>query len=102
MSHALKWILWPALMLTACAQETQNIYSNEMSSRQLLIQSCSGCHRVENESIPPLDNLSSDDLRDSLLAYKNDPNGRSVMHRIMRGYTEDEIEQLSEELGVKP
>lgn len=36
----------------------------------------------------------------ALLTYQADTDEETVMHRLMRGYTEDDIAQLSQYLGA--
>jgi len=99
MSRFVKLVFLSGLCLTACAQETPQSAQIDASTGQFLSQSCTGCHRAENESIPDIENLSRTDMLASLQAYKNDKDGKTVMHRLMRGYSETEILELAETLG---
>ncbi len=71
----------------------------------LLAASCSGCHRGataangEPVAIPGLEGLSAKEIAARLEAYATEPGGTSVMHRIARGYTASEREQLAAYLG---
>lgn len=42
-----------------------------------------------------LENRSAESLREALLVYWRDPKGTTVMHRMVRGYTEADITAIS-------
>jgi len=42
-----------------------------------------------------LDGRSAPELRAALLRYRSAPDGGSVMHRMMRGYSEADIDAIS-------
>ena len=67
----------------------------------LLTASCSGCHAAGGSpgGIVSLDGMSSDALESKLLAYRNDRDGGSAMHRMARGYTEQQIAVIAHSLG---
>ena len=67
----------------------------DLSAPAILALSCSGCHGPDGGAIAILDGRTSDQIRLSLLRYKNDDNGGSVMHRMMRGYSEADIDAIS-------
>lgn len=84
--------------LTACGDpsvrsETDRINSI-LNSAPLPAQSCSGCHGPGNVAIVDLSDWSSRQIRDSLQRYKAETDGVTVMHRIARGYSDDEIESI--------
>lgn len=62
---------------------------------------CSGCHSDAGGAIASLSGYSEVQLRQSLLNYKADRNGSTVMHRLARGYSDEEIAVLSAYLGSK-
>ena len=65
----------------------------------LLSLSCSGCHSDQPGAIIPLASHTPATLRDALMQYKSDPDGTTVMHRLARGYTDEEIQLISKRLG---
>ena len=67
----------------------------------LLAAACSGCHSDVSSGIVSLQGYSADALQLSLSTYKTDPNGTTVMHRLARGYSETDIEQISLYLGTE-
>lgn len=65
----------------------------------VLAMTCTGCHARSNESLPKLDTRSSDELYQTLLAYKQDVRAGTVMNRLAKGYTEEELKLIADELG---
>jgi sulfide dehydrogenase cytochrome subunit len=56
--------------------------------------SCNGCHGPNGESqgaIPSLSNLSAEQIESALLAFKSRERSATIMGRISRGYTRNEI-----------
>jgi len=62
--------------------------------------SCSGCHNTGNQAITDISGFDSQALLASLKIYKQDENGNTAMHRITRGYTEAELQMISDFLGT--
>ena len=60
-----------------------------------LALACSGCHGEAGGAIVSLDGYSREQLLTSLSAYKADTGGTTVMHRLMRGYSDTDIEAVS-------
>jgi len=78
------------------------VLAAETDRAALLAASCSGCHaggRDEAAAIPGLEGLGSAALLDLLDTYRTDTAGTSVMHRIARGYGEDELALIADYLG---
>lgn len=67
----------------------------DLSSAAVLSQACSGCHGPAVGAMVSLDGRSAPELRAALLRYRSDPDGSSVMHRMMRGYSEADIDAIS-------
>ncbi len=66
-----------------------------LSRAASLAASCSGCHAGQSKGIPSLDDLDAAAIADTLLTYKTDEAGTTVMHRLARGYTQQEIDQIA-------
>jgi cytochrome c553 len=69
----------------------------------LLAESCSGCHArapTAETSVPRIRNQTADDIRGMLLAYREGAREGTVMPRLMRGYSDAEIELISRHLGA--
>ena len=99
--------IWPlSLMgLAACggAETTpQNLSMEQSTNRAAVIAlACSGCHSDQSGAITSLTDYPSDLMRDSLLNYKTDLDGMTVMHRLARGYSDAEIDLISAYLGTE-
>ncbi|MFN3211589.1 MAG: c-type cytochrome [Henriciella sp.] len=99
--------IWPLslLGLAACGNAenaTQDSSLDQSTDRAaVLALACSGCHSDRSGAIASLTGYPSDLMRDSLLAYKTDPNGTTVMHRLARGYSDADIELISAYLGAE-
>jgi sulfide dehydrogenase cytochrome subunit len=49
--------------------------------------------------MPSLSGWTSDDLRASLRDYKTSESGATVMHRLMRGYSDEDIDLIADYIG---
>lgn len=72
-----------------------------LSETALLAASCSGCHLNGGSGVPSLEGLKASDLTARTLFYKQDIAGTTVMHRLARGYSESDLIQIADYLGVK-
>lgn len=101
-----------ALLLTACAgtdansdykDEPGGVNSARLSQSASLAAVCSGCHGDDssNEGIVSLNGYSA--LRISILfrRYKNDPENPTAMHRMARGYTDEQIKLIARYLATE-
>lgn len=61
----------------------------------LLSLTCSGCHSDQSGGIVSLNSFSEEILVTSLMRYKQETSGTTVMHRLARGYSEEDISQVS-------
>lgn len=99
--------IWPLslLGLAACGgAETapQSLSPDQSTDRAAVIAlACSGCHSDQSGAIASLTDYRSDVMRDSLLNYKTDLDGTTVMHRLARGYSDADIELISAYLGTE-
>ncbi len=70
------------------------------ASTSMLAHTCNGCHGIEGASsgpaIPSIGGISKDYMIDLLGAYKSGDAYSTIMGRIAKGYSEDEIEQIAE------
>jgi len=70
----------------------------DQSYLQLTTVTCHTCHSAngrEAGTIPNLDNLTADQVKQLLTAYKTDQEKVTIMNRIAKALTDDEIDQLS-------
>ncbi len=66
-----------------------------------LSASCSGCHAPGGKSIPDLSSLSEQELLKALQTFKSETDGTSVMHRLARGYKNEEFVLIAAQLAGK-
>jgi len=103
--HATMIILSAAVMGCRSPVEHQRLTPtdpvvSDSDDIEAIALSCSGCHADEaRPGIPALSGLSSGDLYDSLSSYKRSTDGSTVMHRIARGYSDEELQRLAEHFG---
>lgn len=59
--------------------------------------SCSGCHdaRIENSAIPPLNGRPATEIVTAMQAFRAGEREATVMGRIAKGFTDDEIRAIA-------
>lgn len=102
-------VLGAAAILPACSQSAEEGQAGAAAEAaataalpgrtDMLVMSCSGCHSEAGEAIADLSGYTQDRLMTALSDYRNDAEGTTVMHRLMRGYSEADIEAISAYLG---
>lgn len=90
------------LSLTACvpgvsnsSEETADQIEHSTDASARLTAACSGCHSAQSGAIASLVGYSEAQMQDRLRTYRDDPDGTSVMHRLARGYSDEEIAVIS-------
>ncbi|MBM9595488.1 c-type cytochrome [Roseitranquillus sediminis] len=71
---------------------------------EALALACANCHGPGGASlgaIPAIDELSADEMAVLLLNYRSGELEGTIMNRIARGYTEDEIAAISSYLAAE-
>ena len=91
-------------MLSACGggsdlTDDTNLVSASLSESASLALSCTGCHSDVPGAIVSLTAYSEDMLIEALERYQGETDGTTVMHRLARGYTDEEIAAISAYLG---
>ena len=105
--------LWPlaacviVLLVVGCAGASRQPES--LGQAALLASACSGCHVSQRGStamesdasagIPDLAGYSAPRLEILLQKYQQQPDGPSAMHRLARGYSDDELRLIAAYLG---
>ena len=84
-------------LLAGCGGVTTE--SSHLDQGALLSASCSGCHADGGEAIPSLRGISVAELAAKLQAYRNSAAGGSSMHRMARGYSDEQIALIAGTLG---
>lgn len=79
----------------------KNSAAPDLSRAVALSAACSGCHSNTDGAIVSLSAFSETALRQSLSRYKSEATGTTVMHRLARGYSDEDIALISEYLGQK-
>lgn len=70
-----------------------------VSADAALSASCSGCHSATGSAIVGLEEISETELFEKLSFYKYDADGTTVMHRLARGYSDDQLKSISSYLA---
>lgn len=68
-------------------------------SPALLAANCANCHGTDgrtDQAIPPLAGLAKPHLINILKEYKEGKREATIMHQLAKGYTDEEIEALSD------
>jgi sulfide dehydrogenase cytochrome subunit len=76
--------------------------ADEVPSGRMLANTCAGCHGTDGRSpgpIPPIHGMSAGHIASAMRLYKNGQRPATVMDRIARGYSDREIERMSEYLA---
>lgn len=102
-----RWLLaWigplSLLSLTACnpgaSDRPEDISQQIAASTDVgarLAAACAGCHSSEPGAIASLVGYSEAQLLERMTAYQSETDGTTVMHRLARGYGEDELALIS-------
>jgi len=68
-----------------------------------LVFNCYTCHGTDGESpgeIPSLKGKSAEKIKEKLLAFRQDQDDPTIMNRIAKGYSEDEINRIADYLAA--
>ncbi|MBR2514242.1 MAG: c-type cytochrome [Halomonas sp.] len=78
----------------------------EALQREVLAGSCANCHGTEGRMegvVPSLAGRSADQLEARLLAFKHEEDsGATIMNRIAKGYTDEELATLADYFSHLP
>lgn len=69
----------------------------------ILANPCAGCHGTNGNStgsIPALSKLSENEIREELQKFKTDKRAGTVMNRIAKGYTDEEIDLIAKQFAA--
>ena len=97
----------PVALFVACylgslalAGSAQPPTEDALGEAALLASTCSGCHGKQPDSaIASLHGRSAAEIADAFLSYKNNADGPSAMHRMARGYTDEQIQLIADYLA---
>jgi cytochrome subunit of sulfide dehydrogenase len=73
---------------------------------QSLAATCANCHGTEGKGVvgggmPLINNLSSQQMLEQLKAYKSGAREGTIMPQLAKGYTDEQLEIISLQLGKK-
>ncbi|MDD1620257.1 MAG: c-type cytochrome [Methylococcaceae bacterium] len=66
---------------------------------QAIALNCRNCHAADSSEIPTLTNLSAEQINRMLLDYKSDKLPATLMPRIAKGYSDEELKAVADYLG---
>jgi len=91
------------LMLAAIAALPASAAAAQSADPRLLALSCAGCHGPEGRSpgaIPSLHGQSETAIAEALRAFRADQRPSTVMGRIAKGYSDQEIDAVAHGMAV--
>ncbi|HIO92841.1 MAG TPA: c-type cytochrome [Leucothrix mucor] len=75
------------------------------ASAKMLADTCQGCHGVDGNSkgpaMPSIAGMSAEYLTEAMKAYKSGDAASTIMGRITKGYSDDELKQIAEVYSKK-
>lgn len=76
---------------------------DSVADTALLAAACSGCHSktTTEDGFPQIYGRPAAEIRETLLAFKKDEREATVMNRIAKGYSDDEIATLAAYLAAQ-
>ena len=80
-----------------------SLFANQDQTTNLIVENCKSCHnlnKVTTNKIPSLNNLEKEEFIRLMKKYKNDKSN-SVMNRISRIFTNNEILQMADKIYGK-
>lgn len=93
--------LFGFLSLTACGDTSPSLDDAAIDPigaatdrATALAMACSGCHGAQSDAVVSLDDYGADALRETLRRYQTESDGTTVMHRLARGYTDEDVDLL--------
>ena len=94
------------LVCSACSETADSGSYAEITEQPsqraaLLTASCSGCHAEGGTALVDIHQFSAEEIASSLQLYRSEEDGTTVMHRLTRGYTDDDIIVIADYLGRK-
>ena len=75
--------------------------TKETDRSSSLALACAGCHSANSAAMVSLTGYGAENLKEALLRYKTDDTGTTVMHRLARGYTDENITAISAYLATQ-
>ena len=82
---------------------SSNLYADQDKTINIIVENCKSCHNLNIEvtkKIPDLNNLEKEEFIRLMTKYKNDKDN-SVMNRISRVFTENDILKMADKIYGK-
>lgn len=87
------------IALGAFTLSSTAVAGDDITRGQMIGVTCAGCHGTDGaggSAIPPLKGRDGKYMTDAMLGYKDGSRPGSIMPRIAKGYTEDELKAVAE------
>lgn len=88
-----------AIGLALCLLAGANPANAQEINAEALADACTSCHGIDGHStgaIPSLAGVDKATLLSALMGFKSDKSDATIMNRIVRGYTDAELEALAD------
>jgi sulfide dehydrogenase cytochrome subunit len=95
-------LIVPVLLLAWAAQATAQTGA---ATPETIVRNCFVCHGPEGVNpgpIPRLNGLAQDYIELSLLQFKTDKRPGTIMNRIAKGFTDDQIRGIARQMAAYP
>ena len=82
---------------------SSNLYADQDKTINIIVENCKSCHNLNIEvtkKIPDINNLEKEEFIRLMTKYKNDKDN-SVMNRISRVFTDNDILKMAEKIYGK-
>ena len=82
---------------------SSNLYADQDKTINIIVENCKSCHNLNIEvtkKIPDLNNLEKEEFIRLMTKYKNDKDN-SVMNRISRVFTDNDILKMADKIYGK-
>lgn len=89
-------------LISGCGKSEQKSGGEPHPRGQLLSLSCTSCHGPDGKSVGMMPKIYGKDaayIQEQLLKYQKGEGNPTVMDRIAKGYTEEEIKLIAEYFG---
>ena len=93
--------LAPIVLLLASCSSAPAGQHDSTGQAATLASVCSGCHAggTTGTAIVSLDKYSAEQIASRFRTYRDDPTGPTAMHRMARGYSDEQIQLIADYLG---
>ncbi len=89
-----------ALLAGALALGLSSAASADSASAEMLANTCAGCHGTRGASVGPatpiIGHMERETFKETMKAFQEDEMYGTIMNRIAKGYTEEEIEKMAD------